>query len=44
MESKTKRCVSRILALALVFALCLSMLGAAPGNCQQQRRKRHIHF
>lgn len=36
MESKTKRCVSRILALALVFALCLSMLGAAPGNCQQR--------
>ena len=32
MERKTKRCVSRILALALVFALCLSMLGAAPGT------------
>ena len=32
MERKTKRCVSRILALALVFALCLSMLGAAPGS------------
>ena len=32
MEPKTKRCVSRILALALVFALCLSMLGAAPGS------------
>ncbi len=32
MERKTKRCVSRILALALAFALCLSMLGAAPGS------------
>lgn len=32
MESKTKRCVSRILALVLAFALCLSMLGAAPGS------------
>lgn len=32
MERKTKRCVSRILALALVFALCLTLLGAAPGT------------
>lgn len=40
MESKTKRCVSRILALALVFALCLSMLGAAPGNCQQREWRK----
>ena len=32
MERKKKRCVSRILALALAFALCLTLLGAAPGT------------
>lgn len=36
MDGKIRRSATRLLALALVFALCLSMLGAAPGNCQQR--------
>ena len=44
MESKTKRCVSRILALALVFALCLTLLGAAPGTASSGNGASDLYF
>lgn len=44
MESKTKRCVSRILALVLAFALCLTLLGAAPGTASSGNGASDLYF